>query len=228
MADVQPTGASELNRTWLHRAASCYLRAGLVPDAARCFRDGGAYERAAQTWESIGVFDEAAHDYVAAGLAELAGWLLADELSDADGARSALAQPEPPPEVRLISGAGQRELRRHLVEARCVLLDAPSSPDRESTVVAVVEDVMAHLAGRPAPPRDPLLEPWAVALTEALNRPDLTACVFASAVRGQWVGAEERWDAWSRRRLHVPLVLSPPDPAANHRSVGDGTAREAG
>jgi hypothetical protein len=208
MAEGPATGAPALNVNWLHRAAGCYLRAGLPHEAARCYRDAGAHELAAQAWESIHAYAEAAEDYVAAGLPELAGWLLAHELGDAEAARAVLAAA--PPDVparepgRPFSG-GERALRHRLAAARCDVLEGESGAESWDGLAAL-DDVQTHLAAD-SPLFDHLLEPWAVALTEALDRPDLTACVFAAAVRGRRRGAAERWDAWSRRRLRVPLVL---------------------
>jgi hypothetical protein len=219
-----PAGQAVVNVSWLHRAAGCYLRAGLPHEAARCYRDAGAHELAARTWESIHAYAEAAEDYVVAGLPELAGWLLAHELGDADSARAALAAPAT--EARPLHLSGDPALRRRLVEARCDVLVVESTTESWDGLVAL-DDVQTHLAAE-SPLFDHLLEPWAVALTEALDRPDLTACVFAAAVRGLRRGAVERWDAWSRRRLRVPLVLPAEYGAPGGAAAGTSTGASAG
>jgi hypothetical protein len=199
--------------TLLNRAAGCYASAGSVRDAARCYRAAGAFRRAAASWEQAGALAEAAADYQAAGMIAEAAWILVHELSDTAAARSVLAgalEPGAPGAAR--TQTDQLEaLNRSLAGVRCDVAEG-LPPD---AALRVLDDVTACLEGRDYFWGLPELERWAVGLAQAMTRPDLVAQIFAAAVRGGQPGAAQRWAAWSREVLHVPLRLPEPeeDPA---------------
>jgi hypothetical protein len=197
----------------LDRAGTCYARAGLLVEAARCYREAGSFRRAADLWESLGQLREAAQDYGRAGLFDTAAWILAHHLGDVAAARQQLVEADrdgahtptgtPPAGVpRAVA------LRRRLVGARCDVAGR-SRPDE---VLHVLEDVAGYLAARD-PLFDPVVEQRAVAVADAIPRPDLSALLFAASVRGGHQGAADRWDDWSRQHLQVPLVLPSTVPA---------------
>lgn len=208
------------DRDLLHRAATCYRRAGHLDDAARCYRGATLHREAAAVWESLGVLAEAATDLTAAGQPERAAWLLAHRLGEATRARELLAHEppsSPPPSSPSSSSGNDREaaaatdrvrgLLRALVLARCDVTDAGADAPPPPTALAALDTVMDELDGpTPAGP-DHDLEDRAVELAEAIRRPDLAALIFAAAVRGGRHGAAERWDTWSQETLGVALVL---------------------
>jgi hypothetical protein len=201
------------NTTLLNQAAGCYTRAGSIRDAARCFREAGAFRRAAASWEQAGALAEAAVDYEAAGMLAEAAWILVHELGDTAAARSVLAiAPEPSDPVAARTQTDEVGiLNRRLADVRCDVAEGRPL----GGALRVLDDVIASLERRDYFWGLPELERWAVGLAQAMIRPDLVAQVFAAAVRGGQPGAAQRWDAWSRDFLHVPLRLPDPeeDPA---------------
>jgi hypothetical protein len=187
------------DRDLLHRAATCYRRAGYPEQAAECFRLAAMYRESAAVWESLGALGEAAADLARAGLLVRAAWLLVHRLGDPAQARELLGgAPDGGPDR-------DPEFVRRLVLARCDVADAGGTAT--ASALAVLDDVMDELA---EPDRFSLhqdVEDHAVALAETIGRPDLVALVFAAAVRGNRPGAARRWDAWSLRELGMPVVL---------------------
>lgn len=213
----------------LARAAECYKRAGAPQDAARCHRAAGAHRAAAQIWETLRAFPEAARDYAAAGAHEQAAWILVHHLGDVPAARAELAAAEMAAATRAEAdpAAGQErppviaqraaELRRRLILARC---NAAEDVARTETL-AILGEAMEHAEHDVQSLLQASIEQLAVAVAEAMNRPDLVALLFAAAVRGGHHQAVERWDEWSRRVLGVPLIL--PEPGTDH-ALGDDAA----
>ena len=175
------------------QAAACYRRAGYELDAARCYRLAGAHRRAAEIYQSIGALAEAAAAFDDAGLPDLGAWLLAERAGLPVEARSMIDRSD-----------AERGLRYRLIVTRCEI--AEGAP--EDSIRPVIADVCAALADR-AVRADPVIEEWAVALSEAAARYDQAALVFAAAVRGGRYGAAQRWNVWSTRVLDTEVVLPP-------------------
>ena len=217
----------------LARAADCYLRAGLPLDAARCYRDMGAYRAAAEIWEKLGALPDAARDYAAAGAHEQAAWILAHQIGDAPAARAELVEAEaeaeaagqapdqvagPSAVARKAAARKTAELRLRLTRARC---DVAENVARSETI-GILGEAMEHL-DHDVLSLDPLsIEQRAVAVAEAMGRPDLVALVFAAAVRGGRHQAAERWNGWSQRVLQVSLIL--PEPGLDRVLAGSTLA----
>jgi hypothetical protein len=229
----------------LSRAAECYRRAGLPVDAARCYRAAGMYRHAAQAWERLEAFTEAARDYAAAGAHEEAAWILVHQLGDARAARIQIAAAqEAAGQAQAATGqaadgqaaGGQAQaaaelsdvtrratqLRRRLILARC---DAAEGADRAGAL-ATLDEVTRHLEHDTQPLGPVSIEQLAVAVAEALGRPDLVALLFAAAVRAGRYQAARRWDEWSRRVLGVPLVL-PEGGAGQPMALGSAAGRHS-
>jgi hypothetical protein len=199
------------------QAAICYRRAGWDLEAARCYRLAGAHRRAAEIYEAAGRLNEAAAAYGEAGLPDLGAWLLAHRVGDPARARAFLdweawdqAWVQAAPGLtrrgmvnrafaRAADGAG---LRERLILARCEVAEGTPA----SVIRPVIADVCELLANRDVRP-DPVVEEWAVALSEAAARYDQAALVFAAAVRGGRHGAAQRWNAWSTRVLDAEVIL---------------------
>jgi hypothetical protein len=196
------------DRDLLHRAATCYRRAGQLDDAARCYRGAALHREAAAVWESLGALAEAAADLADAGRPEHAAWLLVHRLGAAGPARALLAALPPTGETASSEPApGERRtvLLRSLVMARCDVAEAGGSATPD--VLAVLDTVLAELE-RPGPATlEHDVEQWAVEIAETVHRLDLVALLFAAAVRGGRHGADQRWNSWSVRTFGVPLVL---------------------
>lgn len=194
----------------MRRAARCYARLGWHAEAARCHRAAGDHQYAARLWERAGLPAEAARDHLAARAFDRAAWLYVHEADDPAEARAVLAEAADAVLAAVPMAAAEftaSDLTLRLVLARCDV--AEGRPVREArAAIAAVTDALARADAVPGHvARD--LEDRAVATAEAMHRPDLVALVFAAAVRGQRPGAAARWDDWSRRVLHVPLVLPP-------------------
>lgn len=180
------------------QAAACYRRAHYDLDAARCYRLAGAHRRAAEIYQSIGALAESAAAFNDAGLPDLGAWLLAEGAGLPAEARRMIDQSD-----------ADRGLRYRLIVARCEI--AEGAP--EDSVRPVIADVCAALADGDVR-ADPVIEEWAVALSEAAARYDQAALVFAAAVRGGRPGAAQRWNSWSTRVLDTEVVLPPTAMAA--------------
>ena len=204
----------------LSRAASCYLRGGAPDEAARCYRDAGAYRRAAETWESIGALAEAAANYSAAGMHDRAAWILVHEVGDPAAARAELAAAEARAAGADVAGQARplSDLLRYIVRARCNVAEGTASAD----TLAVLQSVMDYLEHGDDPWYGAEAESRAIAIAEAMIRPDLVALLFAASVRGGRYQAARRWSEWSLRVLRVPLVLPEPgsDPATPDQGRG--------
>jgi hypothetical protein len=201
-----PAGTlAEPDRHLLELAAGCYERLGMTLDAARCYREAGSYRRAADLFVGLGEFHEAARDFVAAGQQDLAAWLLVHEAGDHGAARTVLAAADRRwSDVRPDREPARRPLRQRLVLVRCDVAAGAAA----HTALPVLGEACVALA-RPGLRYDPYVEPWAVALAEAIGREDQAALVFAAAVRGKRHGAVQRWTEWTRRVLHAELILPP-------------------
>lgn len=182
-------------RSLLTRAAQCYLRADLPEEAARCYREAGVPAQAAALWERAVQYDEAARDYARAGMHDRAAWLLVHWLDNPRQARAELAS--------WTSRNAQSTIVRELILARCAVADGQVDP----RAVLAVERAVDHLACSSSGDYSPDVEVLAVAVADALRRPDLSALVFAAAVRSGQQPAVGRWQEWSLRTLHTPLVL---------------------
>jgi hypothetical protein len=204
------------------QAAACYSRvAGYELDAARCYRLAGAHRRAAEIFAAAGGYADAASAYADAGLPEVGAWLLVHRADQPARARAQLAASAlPEPELPQPGAPGQprlADLRRELVLARCKIAEgAPADDIRE--VIAGTCAALADRGGR----ADQVAEEWAVAVSEAAARYDQAALVFAAAMRGGRYGAEQRWQAWSRRVLGADVII--PKPAGTQPSTTSPTA----
>jgi hypothetical protein len=173
-------------------AAALYEAAGAFREAARCHAQAGAHRPAARCYEAAGGWAEAARSHEQAGDVIDAAWLLADALGWHAGARQMLDG------WQAAGGhAGADAVQRagaELVRARC---DAAAGGSRQAarTLVAV-------LAGAAALPGPALarLRGWAVAVADALARPDLGARAHAALGRGTDDDVRA-WEAWAQRVL---------------------------
>jgi hypothetical protein len=201
----------------LNQAAGSYAQARWIHDAARCYRAAGAYRRAADAWRQVGAVAEAATDFAAAGMAAEAAWIFVHELGDVAAARAVLRD-VPPRDDSASQPArvmAKDDLERRLASARCDVAEQRSCDD----AIAVLEEVMGFLQRPDYSWGLTDVEGRAVDLADVMLRPDLAALVFAAAVRGGHASAAERWDAWSRRALGVPLQLPDPDTDVAWRGV---------
>lgn len=183
-------------------AAVCYRQAGYDLEAARCYGLAGAHRRAAEIYEARKDYPSAASSYASAGLPEVGAWLVAHVDERPDLARALLADaarfaPRRRPEVP--------GLRRRLVLARCEIVEGNSA----DVIRPVIDETCATLAN-PGSRSDQVTEEWAVALSQAAQRYDQAALVFAAAVRGGRFGAEHRWKAWARDVLQADIIIPSP------------------
>jgi hypothetical protein len=187
------------------QAAICYRRAGYEMDAARCYALAGAHRRAAEIYAALRLFGQAAASFAEAGLPEVGAWLLAHVADQPDQARALLAASGQRAVAALRQESEVSGLCRRLVLARCEIAEG-AAPE---VIRSVIAEVCAALAD-PSTPSDQVAEEWAVALSEAAQRYDQAALVFAAAVRGGRYGAGQRWKAWAREVLRAEIVIPPP------------------
>jgi hypothetical protein len=250
----------------LHRAARCYLAAGLADDACRCFEGAGDAVAAARLHEQQQRWEPAATGYAAAGAwADAArcwlrcarpaaaadclvkagdplraAWVFADQAGLHGRARSLLAQ--------VADESAGAQLGAELVRARCEagtgahdpaarrlrhvldrLREPPAAPARPATAGAEEEGRRAA-AARDGPRRPAVvgvhtgeLIDWALAVAEALRRPDLGVLTHAAATAVGMPGAEQRWERWALATLGdaagVPVREAPEDGADDQGST---------
>jgi hypothetical protein len=177
-------------------AAGCFERAGDLPAAARCYQAGGADEDALRCLD-------------AAGRPVDAAWVAAHRLRRPDRALAMLARAAPlgPDDA----------LAADLVRGRC-------GGARSGEAAAAVHRVLTWLPGQPAGPQRDRLVAWALTLARLIDRPDLSAGLFAALVAAGQPGAAERWEDWARRRLGsvdgIPLAAGAADLADSADSAG--------
>jgi hypothetical protein len=181
-------------------AAALYESAGAWREAARCHALVGAHRPAARCYEAAGAWPEAAWSHEQAGDVIGAAWLLVHALGWHAGARQMLdgwqgapedADADAPGDVD--AGAVQRA-GAELVRARC---DVVAGRPRQAARTLVV--VLAGAAAVPEPVRA-RLRGWAVAVADALARPDLGARAHAALGRGTDDDVRV-WEAWAQRVL---------------------------
>jgi hypothetical protein len=216
--------------TLLNRAARLYRDAGLDDDACRCLERSGdfaaaglihrhagrfaeaafCFERAGQTLqaarahESAGSFADAARCYEATECHLEAAWLLAHRLGSPARALAMVAHlPESDRDTALAVA---------LVRARCRAATRP----REAA--AELRRVIVGLASDRAQAfRYHLTFSWALAVADSLNRPDLTASLYAIHPDGT-----AAWAGWARSRLGTAdgVPTSEPRMSASGEEVG--------
>jgi hypothetical protein len=198
------------------RAAQLYERAGLSIDAVRCYREGGAYRGAADLLVGMGEYAEAVEEYRRAELPEMAEWILVHHLADPVAAKAMMLPSSWRGSrfgvervrnlLRTASPEFERlefpDLRGRLILARCELAEGGGHRD----VLPVLQQARVALADAAAP-YDPFVEEWAVTIAECAGRFDQVAVLFAASVRGQRLGAHQRWREWARRVLGVELSI---------------------
>lgn len=183
-----------LERAGRHsEAAALYESAGAWREAAESHERAGAHRAAARCYEAVAAWAEAARSYERAGDLTDAAWLLAHALGwhanalqlvggQADAAHSAA----PGSEVAGAVGAA-------LVRARCDASDRPRQAARTlATALASASEVPEAARAR--------LRTWAVAVADALARPDLGASAHAAFGRGS-ADDVRAWEAWAQRVL---------------------------
>lgn len=208
-------------RELLEAAARCYLRAGDPGDACRCFEAMGAWGEAASLHENAGRVREAALAYeraqrfldaarcyrasaqpegearclLHAGETLRAAWILAHELGRVHEAQ-ALA-------TGIAAGSAEEQAAALLVIARC----EASRGDR-SVAARKLREASALLRGIAVGSPWHRLADWALALCEALRRPDLAALVLTTTPQGS--AAEVVWDQWAQRTFGEAVQPSIP------------------
>lgn len=168
-------------------AAPWHERAGRWDRAARCFEQAGQWVAAARCYRQAGEPLEAARCLVHAGEWLEAGWLLAHEAHRPDRARAVLAKVNP--------RTTEEQLALALAQARCL---AGNERYAAGNAVRRAADGLAQTA--PGWGRERVFE-WALALAEVLDRPDLTAQLYAAAVDAAMLQAAEHWEKWALARL---------------------------
>jgi hypothetical protein len=181
--------------------------------AANGYTAGGAWAEAARCWLRCHRPAEAADCLGKAGDPLRAAWVLADQARLYRRARSLLRQ--------VADETGTTQLGVALVRARCDagtgahesaarglrhvldrLRQPASQPSRPSTGGA---EEPGRPAAAPAGPRRPAvvgvhaveLTEWALAVAEALHRPDLAVLTHAAATAAGLPNAEQNWEQWA-------------------------------
>lgn len=169
-------------------AAALHEVAGAWREAARCHARAGTHRSAARCYEAAGAWAEAARSHEHAGDVIAAAWLLAHALGWHAGARQMLDGWQDAGED------GAQRVGAALVCARC---DAAAGRAREAA--RTLAAVLAGAAAVPEPARS-RLRGWAVAVADALARPDLGARAHAALGRGTDDDVRA-WEAWAQRVL---------------------------
>jgi hypothetical protein len=187
-------------------AAVRYERAGRFLDGARCYRGSGDLEGEVRCW-------------VRGGEPVRAAWVLAHDLGRAHQAKALLQEllaweEAQSPSMIHVPGTpaymapewARGDPRRYgpgsdIVQARCLVLLG----DRRAAARTLRATFPALRALPPGPERS-RLSAWALAVAEALNRPDLAAEILTTIEDGP--EAERLWDAWAERTFRE--AVAPP------------------
>lgn len=197
-----------LERAGRHsEAAALYESAGAWREAARCHARAGAHRAAARCCEAVDAWAEAAQSYQRAGDITEAAWLLAHALGWHANALQLLgSRPGQAPPASAVGA--------DLVRARC---DAASGRPRQAARVLAAALASAGLVPEAARTR---LRTWAVAVADALARPDLGASAHAAFGHGS-ADDVRVWEAWAQRVLgeNAPYPGVTPVPSARGGAV---------
>lgn len=220
-----------MNRTeLLERASRCYQRAGLPDDAVRCLDASGQLRASARLLETLGRTGDAALRYEQAGAwreaaechrrsqqhercAECrlldgdwleAAWIFSHLLEQPARARALVqahrslsAQGDSPATQK--PGDVEEPQRTTLVElilARC----AAGMGESVAAARTLWRLAVAFPTDGSADARDMILE-RALTIAEVLERPDLSALLFAAGFRSELPNIPERWRQWAEQTL---------------------------
>ncbi len=198
----------------LSHAARCYRNARLEGDACRCLENAGKHgeaallHQAAKRWrQAAGCYEraenwsnaarchledrsplEAARCLLEAGDPLEAGWVLAHLAHNYERARAMLAN--------LQLESTELQLALTLARGRCAL------PRKSADAGRAVREVIRRVdQTTPGADRERVLK-WAFTLAhDVMDRPDLTAALFAAVSEADIPDAEKHWERWAERRL---------------------------
>ena len=194
----------------LQKAAQCYVKAGWLTEACRVWIQIGDYHQAAQTYEQQEQWAEAAQCYrqtknwskaafcylkdeevetaaecwIVGGETLKAAWIWVSQLKQVYRTKEALSNFVPQTETQ--------RLEIELITAHC---EASTGKKRESA--KRLTEQLEPLLNTPLPH----LYEWALTISEVINRPDLTALIYATAVRGKIPNAISQWEIWALAKL---------------------------
>ncbi|MDR9899387.1 SUMF1/EgtB/PvdO family nonheme iron enzyme [Aetokthonos hydrillicola Thurmond2011] len=207
-------------RELLLKAAQCYVKAGWLADACRVWEQIGEYEQAAQTYEEQSLWEQAAQCYtkaknwsnaarcylmceqpqaavdswIEAGDTLQAAWILADSLLQIYQVRAQLTNFIPQNQTQAIE--------IELITARC----EASRRKKSQSAIRLRQQL------------DPLLTQsqqhlytWALRIAQVLNRPDLTALIYATAYRAKIPNACQQWEQWAIATLGDATGIPKPE-----------------
>jgi hypothetical protein len=206
----------------LRQAAKCYVEAQWADDACRVFEQVGNFARAAYYHEKQSRWARAAHFYALAGQWRSAArcYLLCDSPVEAADCLLRVNQP-------LNAAWYLSHLAHHFVRAESVARTViPASRAEKLGIDLVVARCQAGTGAHGRAARElrsiveqfgelltmPHLIEWALAVAEALRRPDLTALVYAAAVNSGVPDASEKWQQWSAQMLGSKIILPAHEP----------------
>ncbi|MBO3459567.1 SUMF1/EgtB/PvdO family nonheme iron enzyme [Aetokthonos hydrillicola Thurmond2011] len=193
-------------RELLLKAAQCYIKAGWLADACRVWEQIGEYQQAAQTYEEQSLWEQAAQCYtkaknwsnaarcylmceqpqaaasswLEAGDTLQATWILADSLLQIYQVQAQLTNFSPQNPTQAIE--------IELITARC----EASSRKKSQSATRLRQQLDSLLTQS-----QQHLYTWALRIAQVLNRPDLTALIYATAYRAKIPDACQQWEKWA-------------------------------
>ena len=180
---------ADASRVWLqigdyHQAAQIYEQQEQWAQAAQCYRQGAEWSNAARCYLLCGQAEAAADCWIQGGETLKAAWIWADQLQQVYRTQAQLKSIIPQTEAEA--------LEIELITARC---EASTGKKRESAL-RLREQLEPLLKF----PQKHLYE-WALSIAQVITRPDLSALIYATAVRAKIPNAESEWEAWAIAKL---------------------------
>jgi tetratricopeptide (TPR) repeat protein len=190
----------------LQKAAFCYLKAGWLTDACRVWEQIGDYHQAAQTYEQLAHWEKAAfcyqnaknwsnaaRCYLMCGQPQAAAdcwiqaqeplqavWIWADNLQQIYHVQAQL--------TNFVAQTDTQAIEIELITARC----EASAGKKSESAIRLSQQFQPLLKQK----QKHLFE-WALKIASVLNRPDLTALIYATAYRAKIPKACQQWEQWA-------------------------------
>lgn len=216
----------------LRKASQCYLNSGLVKDASRCYKNLNDYAKLASLYEELGQWEqaaqaysdlaqehqqiqawieaarcfqqckqyvEAAQCYINAGENLQAAWLFAEYANQFQHAQTLLK--------KLKATSLVDKLSQAIINARCLL----GKGDTEQASQHINDVIQKYETLNSLASQQKITE-WTLKVMGHLNRPDLTASLYALAYTAGIIGIEDHWENWAIKTLGdasgIPLGMS--------------------
>ena len=186
---IQAGWLTEACRVWVqigdyHQAAQIYEQQSQWAEAASCYRQAQNWSKAAFCYLKDGQAEAAAECWIAGGETLKAAWLWVSQLKQVYRTKESLS-----------SFVVETEIQR--IEIELINAHCEASRGKKRSSAKRLREQLEPLLNNP----QPHLYQWALTIAEVIKRPDLTALIYATAVRAKVPNASSQWETWALAKL---------------------------